>query len=173
MSKSGKLCKYEIILKSRNWYQGNATKAMIRQMCIAGSRTAGHPSRTLITKSNTDIHSNADIQKAFATTRTNFLKSPLECRWFRARHHCKSGGIDVAVVRLCVLRGAGIGLLSTLICPRVLLFLPFALLHLDFSALFPVLGSLVMELLVLSCDLGFALFAVATTASTKYSLLTM
>jgi hypothetical protein len=71
--------------------------------------------------------------------------------------------VDAAVVWLFFFFGLG---LSTLLALCFLLLLALALLHLELSALFPVAGALVMELVVLGYNLGFAAFAVATAAST-------
>jgi hypothetical protein len=70
--------------------------------------------------------------------------------------------MDASVVWLFFFFGLGLGR-STLLALRFLLLLALALLHLELSALFPVAGAFVMELVVLGYDLGFAALAIAAT----------
>jgi hypothetical protein len=67
----------------------------------------------------------------------------------------------------CVLLGV---LVSVLLALGSLLLLALALLHLELSALFAVVGALVVQLVVLGGDLGLSDFAVAAAAGTGYAL---
>jgi hypothetical protein len=66
--------------------------------------------------------------------------------------------------RICL--RLGLLCLIALLALGSLLRLALALLHFEFSALFTVARALVVQLVVLGCDLGLAGFAVAATAST-------
>jgi hypothetical protein len=81
----------------------------------------------------------------------------------RRRHHGETGGMDASVLGLLL---CFCFRLVALLALSILLLLAFALLHLELCALFSVAGALVVELVVLGYDLGFAAFAVATTAGT-------
>lgn len=61
-------------------------------------------------------------------------------------------------------------LVSALLALGCLLLLALALLNLELSALFAVVSALVMQLVVLSGDLGLSDFAVAAAAGTAYTL---
>lgn len=83
----------------------------------------------------------------------------------RTRHHRQTSRVHAERVLLWFL-GLRLLLLAILVQSRVLLLLALALLHLDLGALFAVARTLVVQLVVLGYDLGFADFAVATTTGT-------
>lgn len=65
------------------------------------------------------------------------------------RHHCKTSRVNALIAWLGCLGGR---ILCTLILLARLLFLAIPLLHVNFSALFPVARTLIVELVVLCYD---------------------
>lgn len=85
----------------------------------------------------------------------------------RTAHHCETGRIDVTVIWLCFLRRffRSSRTLALLVFGFLLL-LALALLQLELGALLPVPRTLIMQLIILSCNLCFSDFAVAASTST-------
>jgi hypothetical protein len=78
----------------------------------------------------------------------------------RRAHHGETGGVNTSVLGLLLLLFFGLALLAAL------LILALGLFHFDFCALFAVARALVVQLVVLGYDFGFAAFAVAAATST-------
>lgn len=86
--------------------------------------------------------------------------------WWRRVHHSQTRRVHTSGIRLRVL----FDLVSALLPLGSLLLLALVLLHLDVGALLAVVGSLVVQLVVLGYDLGLSALAVAAAAGAVYLL---
>lgn len=77
-------------------------------------------------------------------------------------HHGKTSRVNTDIVRL----SSSFLLFPILSAPLALLSRAVGLLHLELGALLAVVGALVVQLVVLGCDLFASCFVVATTAGT-------